>query len=388
MPVLADIVLPPDLENVTEAVIERWLHQVGARVRANEPLLEVNTDKAVVEVPAPADGVLQEILKKANDTVQPGDVLGRIGSETPAVAAPAGHATVAAAAPAASNVSARGEMLSPAVRQLVRRHNIDLARIQGSGRDGRITYHDVQTYLARPLAAPPADAVGGSRRIPHSPTRKRIAQHMVESALKRAPHVTAVFEADLSAIVAHRRQHAADFERRGVKLTYTAYFVLAAVQALKAVPEVNARWHEDYLEVFEDCNIGVATAVPAGLIVPVIQRAQQADLFEIASRLQELTTKARAGKLERSELQEGTFTITNHGVSGSLIATPIIFQPQVAILGIGKLTKRVVVIESNGVDALQIRPMAYITLTIDHRAMDGFQANDFLSKFVDALARW
>jgi 2-oxoglutarate dehydrogenase E2 component (dihydrolipoamide succinyltransferase) len=218
--------------------------------------------------------------------------------------------------------------------------------------------------------------------------RRRIAQHMVESALRTAPHVTAVFEADLSAIVAHRKQNQADFEKRGVKLTYTTYFVAAAVKALKAVPEVNGRWHDDALEIFEDCNIGVATAVPGGLIVPVLMRADAADLLQIAQRLQDLTAKARAGKLELAELQGGTFTITNHGTSGSLIATPIIFQPQVAILGIGKIERRVVVVESDGSEAMVIKPMAYVTLTIDHRALDGFTANKFLTKFVDVLGQW
>jgi 2-oxoglutarate dehydrogenase E2 component (dihydrolipoamide succinyltransferase) len=277
--------------------------------------------------------------------------------------------------------------LSPAVRQLVRQHNIDMREIQGSGRGGRITAGDVQNYLAQ-LSSAPAAKSAGSRKIPHSPMRKRIAQHMVDSALRTAPHVTAVFEADLSAVVTHLEQHRAEFDQQGIKLTYSSYFVAAAVQALKSVPEVNARWHEDGLEAFDDCNIGMAMTVPGGLIVPVIHRAQQSDLMQIARRLQELTAKARASKLDRQELRDGTFTITNHGVSGSLIATPIIVQPQVAILGIGRLQKRVVVVESGGTDSMQIRPMAYVTLTVDHRALDGAQANAFLTKFVEALASW
>jgi 2-oxoglutarate dehydrogenase E2 component (dihydrolipoamide succinyltransferase) len=211
---------------------------------------------------------------------------------------------------------------------------------------------------------------------------------MVESALKTAPHVTAVFEADLSAILKHRQENYEPFSKKGVRLTYTAYFVVAAVKALQAVPEVNSRWHDDALELMEDCNIGFATAVEGGLLVPVIARAQTLDLWGIASRLQELTNKARTGKLEPQDLKNGTFTLTNHGVSGSLIATPIINQPQSAILGIGKLEKRPVVVVDNGVDVLQIKPMAYITLTIDHRALDGFQANRFLSKFTEVLASW
>ncbi len=388
-----DILLPADVKDASECIIERWLHKPGDRVRANEPLLEVNTDKAVVEVPCPSDGVLQEILKQANEVVQFGEVLGRIeaaGAASSPKAAPAGAAPTARHETATSTQSAK-EQLSPAVRQLLRQHNLDAAQIHGSGKGGRITVDDVHKHLAgQSGAAPAAEAKGTapSRKIPHSPMRRRIAQHMVESALKTSPHVTALFEADLSAVVEHRRRSQADFDKRGVKLTYTAYFVAAAVQALRAVPEVNARWHDDALELFENCNVGVATAVPGGLIVPVLTGAEKMELFQVAERLQDLTAKARAGKLAPAELQGGTFTITNHGMSGSLMATPIIFQPQVAILGIGKMEKRIVVVEGESGDTMQIKPMAYVTLTIDHRALDGFTANAFLSKFVETLGRW
>jgi 2-oxoglutarate dehydrogenase E2 component (dihydrolipoamide succinyltransferase) len=400
MPALIDIRPPADVQNASEIVVERWLHQPGARVRANEPLLELNTDKAVVEVPSPADGVLQEVLRKASDAVQPTDVLGRIATDGEAAKpAATGVRAKSAQAPAAAPAAGPGrtDQLSPAIRQLVRQHNLDISKVQGTGRGGRITVEDVQNYLkgkgtSAPAAAATAPAApttpGGSRKVPHSPMRRRIAQHMVESALRTAPHVTAVFEADFSAVVAHRKQHEAAFAKAGVKLTYTAYLVAATVKALQAVPEVNARWHDDALEIFDDCNIGIATAIPGGLIVPVLPRAQTLDLRGIATRLQDLTAKARAGKLDLGDLQGGTFTITNHGVSGSLIATPIINQPQVAILGVGKLEKRIVVVEHDGTDATVIKPMAYVTLTIDHRALDGFQANAFLTKFVAALGNW
>jgi 2-oxoglutarate dehydrogenase E2 component (dihydrolipoamide succinyltransferase) len=391
--VAIEILLPADVKDASECIIERWLHKPGDRVRANEPLLEVNTDKAVVEVPCPADGVLQEILKQVNEVVQFGEVLGRIEPASAAStsrAAPSGAAPTAQRAPATQSGK---EQLSPAVRQLLRQHNLDAAQIHGSGKGGRITVDDVQEHLAgqsSAASAPAAEAraTAPSRKVPHSPMRRRIAQHMVESALKTSPHVTAVFEADMSAVVEHRRRSQGDFDKRGVKLTYTAYFVAAAVQALRAVPEVNARWHDDALELFENCNVGVAMAVPGGLIVPVLAQAEKMELFQIAERLQELTAEARAGKLTPAELQGGTFTITNHGTSGSLLATPIIFQPQVAILGIGKMEKRIIVVESDGSDTMQIKPMAYVTLTIDHRALDGFTANAFLSKFVEVLARW
>jgi 2-oxoglutarate dehydrogenase E2 component (dihydrolipoamide succinyltransferase) len=385
MSAVVDITLPDTHEQGTEAVLERWLRQPGDRIRLHEPLLEINTDKAVVEVPAPATGVLREILKSANEPVGPGDVLGRIEI------VPEGEATGQAEAVRVPNEKAHSaapaeQKLSPAVRELARKHNLDLSRITGSGRGGRITVEDVQNYLQRLETTASSPPVG--RMVPHTPLRRRIAQNMVESMLKTAPHVTAVFDADLSAVIAHRQAHQEEYRLKGVRLTYTAYFVAAAVKALQAVPEVNSRWHEDALEIFSDCNIGIATAVEGGLLVPVLHRAQTLDLFAIAAKLQELSGKARAGKLEPADLRHGTFTITNHGMSGSLIATPVILQPQTAILGIGKVEKRLVIVEEKGKDTLHIQPMAYVTLTMDHRALDGFQANRFLSKFVEGLADW
>jgi 2-oxoglutarate dehydrogenase E2 component (dihydrolipoamide succinyltransferase) len=216
--------------------------------------------------------------------------------------------------------------------------------------------------------------------------RKLVAAHMVKS-VATAPHVTSVFEADLSAIVAHRASHQADYETRGARLTFTAYFVRASVAALQAVPDVNSRWRDDALELFDDCNIGVGTALESGgLIVPVVPRAQTLDLFETARLLGDLTSRARAGTLQPKEVQGGTFTISNHGVSGSLVATPIVInQPQSAILGVGKLQRRAMVDAGDGV---VVKPMAYVTLTIDHRVLDGFQANAFLTTWVETIEGW
>jgi 2-oxoglutarate dehydrogenase E2 component (dihydrolipoamide succinyltransferase) len=219
--------------------------------------------------------------------------------------------------------------------------------------------------------------------------RKRIAAHMVQS-MATAPHVTAVFEADLTAVLAHRARQRDALEKDGTRLTLTAYFVRAAVAALEKVPEANSRFHDDALEIFDDFNIGVGIALDdEGLIVPVLRRAQDLDLAETARRLQALTEKARAGRLAPEEVRGGTFTISNHGVSGSLVATPIVInQPQTAILGIGKLEKRAAVIRKNGRDVIEARPRCYVTLTIDHRALDGFQANAFLTEFVATLEGW
>ncbi len=390
-------ILMPESDEGTESFLERWLKNPGEEVREHEPLLEINTDKVTIEVAAPASGILSEILKQPNEPVQPGEVLGRI--DTRAVGKPAGQSP--GEEPAADRSPPRhrrhqgeeaaGEpRLSPVVRRMLETHGLDASQITGSGRGGRITAADVENFITRQQkeAAAPAPGELPARRVPHNPLRRNIARHMVESMLKTAPHVTAVFDADLSAIVAHREKHKTDFAKKGVKLTYTAYFVAAAVRALQTVPEVNSRWHEDALEIFEVYNIGIAAATDAGLIVPVIHRAETLDLLGIARKLQELTAKARAGKLDKSDLQNGTFTITNHGMTGSLIATPIINQPQSAILGIGKMEKRVVVVEKAGKDSTEIKPMVYVTLTIDHRALDGFQANQFLTKFVETLQEW
>jgi 2-oxoglutarate dehydrogenase E2 component (dihydrolipoamide succinyltransferase) len=210
---------------------------------------------------------------------------------------------------------------------------------------------------------------------------------MVQSLLHTAPHVTTVFEADLSAVLEHRERHKDEFARRNVQLTLTAYFLQAAVAAIRAVPEANSRWTEDALEVFDSVHIGVATALDTGLVVPVLRDVQSRDLFETASALEDLVARAREGRLSPVDVRGGTFTISNHGVSGSLVATPIIInQPQAAILGVGKLEKRPVVVSENGEDRLVIRPRCYVTLTIDHRVMDGHQANRFLQTFVKWLA--
>ena len=219
--------------------------------------------------------------------------------------------------------------------------------------------------------------------------RRRIAEHMVRSVTV-APHVTAMFEADFGAIMAHRDAHKALFQQQGVNLTLTAYIVMAVVAAMKHVPVVNSRWHDDALEVFDDVHVGVGTALgDAGLVVPVVHHADKMSLMEVASRLQDCTALARAGKLAPADVHGGTFTISNHGVSGSLTASPIVInQPQSAILGVGKVEKRVVVRDVNGADAILVRPMSYVTLTIDHRVIDGAQTNAWLTRFVETIERY
>ncbi len=399
---MIDVVAPLEQEG-TQAIVRAWLKSVGDRVEENDPLVELETDKVAVEVPAPAAGVLREILLHSNQEALPGAVLGRIAP----VAEVVGHEQEAPPMPRADPTPSSGRLdpelrLSPAVKRALLQHSIDPRQIKGTGRDGRITRADVDRAVEQAASTPrPARGVaraplpeGGdsaiaSHDVPHDRMRLRIAENMLGSVTK-APHVTAMFEADFSAIIAHRARVKDKWARRGVKLTYTAYLVAAAADAMKVAPAVNSRWHDDRLEIFDDINVGVGTALgDKGLIVPVLRRVQTLSLEGIAAGLDGLIEKARAEKLTAADVKGGTFTLSNHGVSGSLFASPIIInQPQSAILGVGKLEKRVVVREVGGVDTIQIRPMAYVSLTIDHRVVDGHQTNAWLSRFVDHIENW
>ena len=401
---MIDVLVPEEQEG-TKAVVRAWLKQVGDRVEENDPLVELETDKVAMEVPAPAAGVLREILLHSNADAAPGAVLGRIApavdigeAEHPSPEPrQANRRPTADAPPPRREAPERETRLSPSVKRAVIQHDLDPARIEGTGRGGRITRADVDravetaTKVRRPVEGIIPAATGDIRShfVPHDNMRLRIADNMLAS-VTQAPHVTAVFEADFSAIAAHRDAHKAAWAKKGVKLTYTAYLVAAAAEAMKVAPAINSRWHADKLEIYDDINIGVGTALGTkGLIVPVLREVQKLSLKGIAAGLDELVERARAEKLTAADIRGGTFTISNHGVSGSLFAAPIIInQPQSAILGVGKLEKRVVVREVGGVDAIQIRPMAYVSLTIDHRVVDGHQTNAWLSRFVELLESW
>jgi len=378
-------------------------------------------------VPAPAAGVLREIVLDTGAQAVPGAVLGRIAvggegqdQESPSVRPERSRGTVPGEAEADGLGSARRGVstsldtngaglrdpelrLSPAVKRALLQHDIDPSRIEGSGRDGRITRADVDRAVeaatkvhtespratAQPKVVEPSDSSIRSHSVPHDRMRLKIAENMLNS-VTRAPHVTAMFEADFSAIIAHRERHKAAWAKKGVKLTYSAYIAAAAAEAMKVAPAINSRWHEDRLEIFDDINIGIGTALgEKGLIVPVLRKVQSLSLKGIAAGLDELIEKARREQLSAKDVSGGTFTISNHGVSGSLFAAPIIInQPQSAILGVGKLEKRVVVREVGGTDAMLIRPMAYVSLTIDHRVVDGHQTNAWLTRFVETLESW
>ena len=397
---LIDVVLPPDQVEGTRSQVHRWLKAVGEQALRHEPLVEIETDKVTVEVPSPADGVLAEIVAGEGAAVEPGAVLARLR----AAAAAEAQATVTAgpsspAGPAATRTQpARGSgAMSPAVRRLLGERGLTAAQVKGSGEGGRITVEDVlaarldaAASATLPRARAPEPAGAGERVVPHTPMRRRIAAHMVESLLHTAPHVTNVFQCEMSAVLADRAARKADFERRGLSLTLTAYFVAACVDALRAVPEANARWSEEAILLSDRMDIGIATALgDRGLVVPVIRDAGALDLAGIAGALGALVEKARNEALTTADLKGGSFTISNHGVSGSLLAAPIVInQPQSAILGVGKLEKRAVVVTEAGRDAIAIRPCCYVTLTIDHRVLDGFQANRFMQVFVRRLEGW
>ena len=399
-----DVLLPEDQAEGTRSQVLRWLKTVGDTVAQNEPLVEIETDKVTIEVPAPADGVLEEISAAEGIDVAPGALLGRIRAEGAAATAPPPVSAPAKTANAATTAvpAATGARISPAVRRLLAEHGLTAAEIRGTGEGGRVTVDDVLAAGRDPKpragavsapAVPEAESPvgqGSVRRMPHTPMRRRIAQHMVDSLLRTAPHVTTVFEADMSAVLAHRAEHQTAFRERGFPLTLTAYFVAASVDAIRAVPEANGRWTDEAILISDRIDIGIGTALEGrGLVVPVIRDAGALDLAGIAVRLGELVSRAREDRLIATDLRDGTFTISNHGVSGSLVAAPIVInQPQSAILGIGRLEKRAVVVSENGKDVIVVRPRCYVTLTIDHRVLDGHQANRFMETLVRRIESW
>jgi pyruvate/2-oxoglutarate dehydrogenase complex dihydrolipoamide acyltransferase (E2) component len=422
---MAKKVLMPQLgEAVLEGTLTRWLKAAGETVKEYEPLVELNTDKVDTEIPSPATGVLLQILVPAGATVQvgqllawigePGEVLNSTNEEPTTPSTIQADQTTSQMAPP-SAVSGRDKELgfiSPVVARMAGEHGIDLYQITGTGQGGRITKKDLERYLEQrataittqnraagtqtaPVSALPADRTGGSLRmkpgnlVSLTPLRKQIAEHMVRSRHTSA-HVTTIMEADLGRVIDHRLANKERFSLDGVNLTLTAYFVAASVAALKAYPLINSSWTDDGILIHPMINIGVATSLgEAGLIVPVIKNADSLSLLGIARTVNDLANRARNRQLSPDEVQGGTFTITNHGVSKSLFATPIINQPQCAILGVGAVQKRPVVVSDERLgDVIAIRSMVYLGLTFDHRILDGVLADFFLGKLVETLEGW
>ena len=380
----------PDEQEGTKAVVRAWLKQIGDAVAENDPLVELETDKVTQEVPAPAAGVLAEILLDTDAEAVPGALLGRIEEGEVAKSAPAKAGAQSSLdqqtglLPTQEHAGVESR-LSPSVRRALLQHGIDPARIAGTGRGGRITREDVDRAVAGATIVVAEPKPTSPRDIPHDRMRLKIAENMVR-AVTDQPHVTAVFEADFSAVAAHKQALA----ERGQKLSYTAYIVKAAAEAMAAAPAINGRWQDDRIAMSPTIDVGVGTALgDKGLVVPVVRDAGALSLEQIGARLEDLTRRARDGQLTGADVSGGSFTISNHGVSGSLLAAPIIIhQGQAAILGIGKLEKRVVVRAVDGEDVMLIRPMAYVTLTIDHRVVDGHQTNAWLTRFVEIIEGW
>jgi 2-oxoisovalerate dehydrogenase E2 component (dihydrolipoyl transacylase) len=420
MPV--QVIMPQLGESVVEGTISKWLKNIGDDVKEFEPLLEVITDKVDTEIPSPAEGTVLAIMVSEGTIVNAGSVLAWIGAEGDVVpdgdamipetseivqVSPSKDSTVSPTS--ISQVKRAGRdidlgFISPIVAKISHEEGVDLTQVQGTGQAGRITKKDVLAYIdQRRQTTPtegdnflPAEESPGTRGsqpaqhmvpgqlIPHTIVRRSIADHMVRSK-KTSPHVTTVMEVDLSNIVAHRQDNKSLFSQDGVNLTFTAYFIAATVAALKEYSIVNSSWNDEGILIRKEINIGMATSLgEEGLIVPVIKNADRLSLLGLARAINDLAYRARSHQLEPSEVQGGTFTITNHGTSGSLFASPIINQPQAAILGVGAVEKRVVVID----DAIAIRPMVYLSLTFDHRILDGAIGDYFLAKVVESLRNW
>jgi 2-oxoglutarate dehydrogenase E2 component (dihydrolipoamide succinyltransferase) len=416
------VIMPQLGESVNEGTISRWLKSKGDQIKEYEPLLEINTDKVDSEIPSPASGIVLDILVPIGTTVTAGTVLAWIGepTESPAIS----EGSVLSVQPVQGVQASGGDSLatelkstapspgrdrglgfiSPVVARIASEHGVDLSKVTGTGQAGRITKKDILAYLATqetqiprieesafeasqalpPRSVEKTPAILPGEVIPITAVRRAIADHMLLSK-QISPHVSTVMEADLSQVVAHRTANKEAFSRTDVNLTFTAYFVSVTISALKAYPIVNSSWSDDGILIHREINIGLAASLgEAGLIVPVIKNADSFSLLGLARSINDLANRARLKRLQPEEVKGGTFTITNHGTSGSLFATPIINQPQCAILGIGKIQKRVVVIN----DAIAIRPMVYLSLTFDHRILDGAIADAFLSKVVESIQNW
>ena len=410
------VVVPRLGEGVEEVTVTKWLKKEGETINELEPLLEVNTDKVDTEVPSPASGTVLKIVAQEGLPARVGAVLAFIGKPgesleaAATVAAPGGEGAAArqpamqAAAPAAvgrpaSSNGGQSGFISPVVAKIAAEHGVDLSQVHGTGLNRRVTKNDVLNFVEsgrQPAGIPAAQAPHpqvtagvGDQLVKHTTIRRQIAEHMSMSQ-KTSPHVLSVMEADMSRVSAHRAANKEQYARDGVKLTFTAYFIAAIVTALKAHPMVNSTWTEEGLIVHSAVHIGMATSLgDEGLIVPVIKNADNLSLLAIARTVNDLANRARSKKLQPDDVRGGTFTLTNHGIGGSLLAMPIINQPQSAILGTGAMQKRVVVVtDANGNDSISIRPMVYLSLVFDHRILDGASADAFLSTIKSTLESW
>lgn len=400
-----EIIMPQMGESVAEGTITKWLIHEGEKIKKDQSIVEISTDKVDTEVPAPVTGILKKILHHVDETVPVGTVIGIIEEEKVAEAAvPPGVTSPVEARKVPEGVVDEKRVIgervevekrhSPLVRRLAVEYGVDLREIRGTGAGGRITKQDVLDYVKtmQKIKIPPvpgAEEIAKEEEareelIPLSPKRKIIAERMVQSK-RTAPHVTTTFEVDITNISRYREAHKeALLKGQGVHLTYLPFLISAACEALKTYPAVNSSWTDQGIVIKRYIHIGIAVSIEDGLIVPVIRDADKKSLIELARENQDLAQRAREKRLKVDEVQGGTFTITNYGIGGSLFGTPVIMPPQAAILGIGAITKRPVVIN----DAIAIRNMVYLSLSFDHRVIDGAQADQFLTKVKEVLEGW
>ncbi len=424
---MTNVVMPQMGESIAEGTIVRWIKKVGDTIDRDEPLFEISTDKVDAEIPSPAAGVLTEIKVKEGETVAVNSVVATIGTAGEVKTQPdntLSDSLPEAAAGQPEKVTNRSEWLddfeseeqtesenreevrrqksSPLVRKIAQEHNVDLSQIQGTGLSGRVTKQDILGYIQlgkrpeetgqapepvekpdRPPEAPATAPVPPSvvfkagentRVVPMSVMRKKIAEHMVLSA-HTSPHVYSVYEVNFARVSMLRDRKKAEYETAGAKLTFTAFIAKVAIDALRQFPIVNASIDGDNIVYKKDINLGIAVALDNGLIVPVIRNADEKNLLGLTRAINDLANRARSKKLNPDEVQAGTFTITNPGIFGALYGLPLINQPQVAILGVGTIEKRAIVVD----DAIAIRPMCHITLGHDHRLVDGADAGRFLA---------
>ena len=392
------VIMPQMGESIFEGTLTRWLKKPGDKIQRDEPLFEISTDKIDSEIPAPASGTLQKILVEEGQTVEINTVVGIIGDERVAEGAavpppapaktpapPKAIPTPAAALPEPEreDESAPGH-LSPIVRRLAREHGVDLSELagKGTGINGRITKNDILNFIDQ-RGATSATASADTERVPMTAMRKAISEHMVMSQ-RTSAHVTTFFEVDCSSIMAARENLKAEFEKWGAKLTVTPFFVLAAVRALKRFPILNASVEGDTIVYRKKIHIGLAVNVDGGLLVPVIKDAGEKNLQQLTLAIQDLGDRARSKKLTPEEVKGGTFSVTNPGQYGAVIGTPVINQPQVAILCMGGIKKRPAVVD----DAIVARPMIMLALSFDHRIIDGAIADQFMADIQKQLESW
>ena len=378
-----DLVVPTLGESVTEATVSKWLKQVGDPVKADEPVVELETDKVSVAVPSPEAGVLSEIKIQEGSTVNVGVVLGSIGAGTASVVKKESFKAPEPAKQKTIEVStSKKEILSPAVKRIIEEKKIDISRISGSGRDGRILKGDLLESMGLPSVASSARATkGDEERVKMTRLRATIAKRLKE-AQNNAAMLTTFNEIDMSRIIEMRAEYKEGFQKKyGVKLGFMSFFVRSCVEALKAFPIINAEIQQDEIVYKNYYNIGVAVGTEKGLVVPVVRDADELSFADIEKQIVALGEKAKTGQLSIEELQGGTFTITNGGIYGSMLSTPILNPPQSGVLGMHNIVQRAVVVE----EKIEVRPIMYLALSYDHRIIDGKDAVSFLVRVKEYL---